>query len=143
MSWRSPSADGSANYSNKLTLFQQIPEYTHIISDLSRGHLKSDFCSANGRRSKLCHSLDEILFDERNDELSYFVLFMERSGLSAYVKFLLDLNGFGHALADNRRNIQRACVTCSNVLLDETQPNKESNAPLCLGCLQNHNEGTF
>ena len=55
--------------------------------------MKADF-SLESHKSKLSHSLSDILFDEKNDELSYFVLFMDSLNTSNYVKFLLDLNNF-------------------------------------------------
>lgn len=50
--------------------------------------------SLNNRKSKLGHSLEDILFDEKNDELSYFVLYMDTKNACNYVKFLLDVNNF-------------------------------------------------
>lgn len=62
--------------------------------------MKKDF-SLRNRKSKLSHSLSDILFDKSNDELSYFVLFMESIEASNYVKFLLDLNTFEQTFLDN------------------------------------------
>ncbi len=89
-------------------LFDEIPEYDQIISDLSRGNLKADF-SMSARKSKLSNSLEDILFDQANDELSYFVLFMDSLNLSSYVKFILDLKNFESAL----QNMQ-SCEFCSS-----------------------------
>lgn len=36
----------------------------------------------------------DILFDGKNDELSFFVLYMESVNSSNYLKFLLDVNNF-------------------------------------------------
>lgn len=58
-----------------------------------RGRLKSDF-ALEDRSSKLSHSLDTILFDELNDELDFFILFMDSLDASSYVKFLLDLKNY-------------------------------------------------
>lgn len=84
-------------------LFEEILEYNQIISDLGRGKLKSDFGLEN-RKSKLSYSLEEILFDDENDELSYFVLFMDTENASNYVKFLLDLKNFEKLCAEQKDN---------------------------------------
>ena len=55
-----------------------------------KGNLKGNF----NHKSKLCNSLLDILFDKKNDEISFFVLYMESINSSNYVKFLLDLNNF-------------------------------------------------
>ncbi len=73
-----------------------------------RGNLKADF-SLNNRKSKLSYSLNDILFDEKNDELSYFVLFMDSLNSSNYVKFLLDLANFENALRKNKLNLIQSC----------------------------------
>lgn len=106
-------------------LFRRISEYPQIIAELGKkkrnfsfnscwidfilnysfyegkGNLKKDF-SLRNRKSKLSHSLSDILFDKSNDELSYFVLFMESIEASNYVKFLLDLNTFEQTFLDNQ-----------------------------------------
>lgn len=111
-------------------LFTKIPEYDYIIADLStfksfkwelnfsidfrlgRGNLKADFSLCN-RKSKLSYSLDDILFDEKNDELSYFVLFMDSINSSNYVKFLLDLNNFESAFKKaNSYATSTTCISC-------------------------------
>lgn len=48
----------------------------------------------NDRKSKLSHSLNDILYNRNNDEISYFVLFMDSKNESNLVKFLLDVNNF-------------------------------------------------
>lgn len=93
---------------NETHLFNRIPEYHQIILDLSRGNLKADF-SLKNRRSKLAYSLEDILFDENNDELSYFVLFMDSLNSSNYVKFLLDLNNFEKALRKYKTSLSNSC----------------------------------
>jgi hypothetical protein len=90
------------NQANR-TLFDSIPEYQQIIGDLSTGKLSGKF-SLNDRKSKLSSSLEDILFGQNNDELSYFILFMETKNQSNYVKFLLDLNNFVSSFSVQRRN---------------------------------------
>jgi hypothetical protein len=75
---------------------------------IGRGNLKADF-SLKNRRSKLAYSLEDILFDENNDELSYFVLFMDSLNSSNYVKFLLDLNNFEKALRKYKTSLSNSC----------------------------------
>ena len=70
--------------------------------------MKADF-SLKNRRSKLAYSLEDILFDEKNDELSFFVLFMDSLNAANYIKFLLDLNNFENALRKNKINLSNAC----------------------------------
>ena len=82
------------------------------LAFLGRGNLKADF-SLKNRRSKLAYSLEDILFDEKNDELSYFVLFMDSLGSTSYVKFLLDLNNFEKAIRKNKPcqvSLSNACI---------------------------------
>lgn len=93
----------SAQLNKDALLLEEISEYDQIITDLSRGKLKADF-SLESRKSKLSYSLDEILFDEQNDELSYFVLFMDTQNASNYVKFLLDVKNFEKLCSDNKDN---------------------------------------
>jgi hypothetical protein len=83
----------NAQLSHSRTLFDKIPEYQKILNDLSKGGLNGNF-SLNNRKSKLSRSLEDILFDQNDDELSYLILFMESKDHSNYVKFLLDLNNF-------------------------------------------------
>lgn len=89
-------------------LFDEIPEYNEIITELARGNLKADF-SLEMRKSRLSYSLNEILFDEKNDELSYFILFMDSLDASNYVKFLLDLKNFKSAV---KLSSQISCKSC-------------------------------
>lgn len=109
-------------------LFEDIPEYNQIITELSRGNLKGDF-SKSMRRSKLSYDLNEILSGENNDELSYFVLFMDSLNASSYVKFLLDLKNFeslvsnqlsSHNANDEEKlDTQCECVLKHNQILAE------------------------
>jgi hypothetical protein len=50
------------------------------------------------RKSKLCYKLSDLLSklyeNDQNDELSYFILFMDANNLSNFIKFLLDVNNF-------------------------------------------------
>jgi len=78
-----------------------------------KGSLKKDF-SLRNRKSKLSHSLSDILFDKSNDELSYFVLFMESIQASNYVKFLLDLNTFEQTFLDNHSTNNNSIVNNSD-----------------------------
>lgn len=89
------------------SLFATIPEYEQIINELSKGSLKANF---SHRKSKLCYSLNDILFDENNDELSYFILFMDSKQASNYVKFLLDLNNFEQTFTS--KNKIKKCEFC-------------------------------
>ena len=91
------------------SLFDSIPNYGQILNDLGKGNLRTNFSLTN-RRSKLSHSLNEILFDEKNDELSYFVLFIDSKSASNYVKFLLDLNNF--ELTFSSKNKMSKCDSC-------------------------------
>ncbi|RNA28382.1 A-kinase anchor mitochondrial-like [Brachionus plicatilis] len=74
-------------------LLDQIPGYDQIMNDLGKGAINGNF-DLNERKSKLAHSLKDILFDQKNDELSYFILFMDSINGSNSVKFLLDVNNF-------------------------------------------------
>ena len=65
--------------------------------------MKADF-GLNGRKSKLAPSLKHILYDEKSDELSYFILFMDSADSANYVKFLLDLKNFESAFAKHETN---------------------------------------
>jgi len=87
------SRQSSTKSQRRNSVFEEISEYGQIITDLSRGRLKSDF-AFEGRTSKLSCSLHKILFDEKSGELDYFVLFMDSMNASSYVKFLLDLKNF-------------------------------------------------
>ncbi|CAF1132568.1 unnamed protein product [Brachionus calyciflorus] len=106
------------------SVFDRIPEYNKIILDLSKGNLNGNF-SLNKRKSKLSHSIRDILFDQKNDELSYFALFMDSNNASNYLKFLLDVNNF-KLTAKNLINLNERI---ENI---EQKENFESN------CIQNH-----
>lgn len=73
--------------------------------------MKANFSLTN-RKSKLSYSLNDILFDENNDELSYFVLFMDSKNATNYVKFLLDLNNF--ELTFTSKNKFKKCEFCES-----------------------------
>ncbi len=73
--------------------------------------MKANFSLTN-RKSKLSYSLNDILFDENNDELSYFVLFMDSKNATNFVKFLLDLNNF--ELTFTSKNKFKKCEFCES-----------------------------
>lgn len=113
-------------------LLDRLPQYNQIIHDLSRGNLKS----ANDlklKKSKLCYSLNDLfnLINNSNnninntikndnnnnkshDELSYFVLFMDKNNLTNYIKFLLDLVNFNNALINKWQILKLKCLKCNN-----------------------------
>ncbi len=107
------SRKNSKQIESDIPLFDTIPEYDQIIADLSRGQLKADF-SLIARKSKLSNSLQDILFDQTNDELSYFVLFMDSLDMSNYVKFILDLKNFESAVI-NMELISLSAKQCQHI----------------------------
>jgi hypothetical protein len=91
--------DDSQMNSSAPALFYRIPEYQKILNDLSKGNLNGNFDLSN-RKSKLSHSLEDILSGKNVEELSYLILFMESKGQSNCIKFLLDLNNFKQTLVN-------------------------------------------
>ncbi len=75
------------------------------------------------KKSKLCHSLNDLLdlIDEKasnvdrvDDELSYFILFMEKYNLTNFLKILLDLKNFKNAFLIKKQEIKEACARCNS-----------------------------
>jgi hypothetical protein len=75
------------------------------------------------KKSKLCHSLNNLLdlIDEKannvervDDELSYFILFMEKYNLTNFLKILLDLKNFKNAFLIKKQEIKEACARCNS-----------------------------
>lgn len=65
----------------------------NLVFSLGKGAINGNF-GLDERKSKLAHSLKAILFDQKNDEISYYVLFMDSLNESNLVKFFLDVNNF-------------------------------------------------
>lgn len=84
------------------TLLDRIPQYAKIINDLSKGNLNMGYFDMKNRKSRLSRTLDEILFDANNDELSIFILFMDAQNASDLVKFLLDLTHFESSVRNRK-----------------------------------------
>lgn len=84
------------------TLLDRIPQYAKIINDLSKGNLNMGYFDMKNRKSRLSRTLDEILFDANNDELSIFILFMDAHNVSDLVKFLLDLTHFESSVRNRK-----------------------------------------
>ncbi len=72
------------------------------------------------------------MFDENNDELSYFVLFMDSKNATNFVKFLLDLNNF--ELTFTSKNKFKKCEFC-----ESNQFTSNNNC----SCIKNFSQSKF
>ncbi len=70
----------------------------HIIN--SSGHCAISSELASLRYSRLHRSLYNLIYTP-NDELNYFILYMDSCSLSSYLKFILDINTFDKIIREN------------------------------------------
>ncbi len=126
-------------------LLERLPEYKQIILDLSgnlvydtikvlkidvffhdykgRGNLKINDVEdglMRTKKSKLCHKLNDLLSmlyeNDQNDELSYFILFMDANHLNNFIKFLLDVHNFESLLSIREVTSNRSSMFLSGWL---------------------------
>ncbi|CAF0810289.1 unnamed protein product [Adineta ricciae] len=81
----------SRNRAENLSGVQQWPYYRDLA--IQSGHFTIPSELASLRHSRLNRSLYNLVYTP-NDELNYFILFMESCSLSAYLKFILDVHAF-------------------------------------------------
>ena len=73
----------------------------NLFSDYnSSGHCTISSELASLRHSRLHRSLYNLIYTP-NDELNYFILYMESCSLSSYIKFILDINTFNKIIREN------------------------------------------
>src|SRR5689334_4147151 len=78
-----------------------------------KGHCTISSELASLRHSRLHRSLYNLVYTP-NDELNYFILYMESYSLSSYLKFILDVHAFEKVVRQNlsgNSNQQTAALT--------------------------------
>lgn len=97
----------SRNRSEILAGVQQWPYYRDLAIQSGRCTISSELASL--RHSRLNRSLYNLVYTP-NDELNYFILYMESCSLSSYLKFILDVHAF-EKLARTNRDQQSTALT--------------------------------
>jgi hypothetical protein len=104
-SWRTrKSLDSNQNPLDNLFGVQQWSYYRDLTSS-------SEFVSL--RYSNLHRSLYNLIYTP-NDELDYFILYMDSCSLSSYLKFIFDINTFDKIIRENENSnddLQTAALT--------------------------------
>ncbi|UJR15575.1 hypothetical protein I4U23_002513 [Adineta vaga] len=88
----------SRNRSENLLGIQQWPYYRDLA--IQSGHCTIPSELASLRHSRLNRSLYNLVYTP-NDELNYFILYMESCSLSSYLKFILDVHAFENLARQN------------------------------------------
>jgi hypothetical protein len=83
-----------------LAIQSGIKTFSISLSFKSSGHCTISSELASLRYSRLHRSLNNLIYTP-NDELNYFILYMESCFLSSYLKFILDINTFEKLIRQN------------------------------------------
>jgi hypothetical protein len=87
-------------YYRDLAIQSGIKTFSISLSFKSSGHCTISSELASLRYSRLHRSLNNLIYTP-NDELNYFILYMESCFLSSYLKFILDINTFEKLIRQN------------------------------------------